>query len=29
MMETNYNKEYKEFKHVKNWKEVYEHIKNR
>ena len=29
MMETNYNKEYKEFKHVKNWHEVYEYIKNR
>lgn len=29
MMETNYNKEYKEFRHVKNWQEVYEYIKNR
>ena len=29
MMETNYNKEIKGFKHVKNWKEVYEYIKNR
>lgn len=29
MMETSYNKKYKEFKHVKNWKEVYEYIKNR
>ena len=29
MMETNYNKEYTEFKHVKKWQDIYEYIKNR
>ena len=29
MMETTYNKDYHEFKHVKDWKEIYEYIKNR
>ena len=29
MMETNYNKQYKEFRHVKDWKEIYEYIQNR
>lgn len=29
MFETIYNKDIKEFKHVKNWNEIYEYIKNR
>lgn len=29
MFETKYNKEYIEFKHIKNWNEIYEYIKSR
>ena len=29
MMDTVYNKDYSEFKHAKDWKEIYEYIKNR
>ena len=29
MFETKYNKEFKQFKHVKNWNEIYEYIKSR
>ena len=29
MFETRYNKDYNQFKHVKNWNEIYEYIKSR
>ena len=29
MFDTSYNKEYKEFKHVHSWNEIYEYIRNR